>query len=1230
MSCLKDEKLLHPLRRYAGRVAVSVALAAGLVGVPSTALGEEPASQSTPLITFSSAGEDVFDWATDASSARALSESSLPAQFDLRKKGDVTSVKLQNPWGTCWAFGIAAASEASIISEAKEKGIELDPRLVDISERHLAWFTYTPLLDSDDSGQSGEGIVSLKDGSKRLDSGGQFVYGTSLFSSGIGPVPESLVPYRGEEGTILTKEFNGTEYNYQYSPDDDWSVDEEYRFQQMVEFEQSAQLPWPGEKSAAEDYEGAARANNAIKQQLYEGRGVAVSFCADKSKPNEITAMGYMNPGNNNTKTWAHYTYNAAQVNHGVTIVGWDDTYAKENFGNPDPVTGEVDPDTRPPDDGAWIVKNSWGSNVDFPNGYPGGWGTDEDRDGGGDGYFYLSYWDKSISTPETFDFAVESVESEDDHYFVHQYDYMPSSSVATMSSGLPIYMANIFQADEAETIRKLTCETTRPNMRVTFDVYLLEEGASLPTEGVKLATVEQTFEYGGFHAVELTDEQAFTLSGGERFSVVVTQRCLDEDGDYYASWDRGWSESGRDVLRQEYHKEYYQQYYDSYYEKAKDDLWLSVYNQEIARGASEDDAKAEADRYVGIPESLNWFEVYARESASTDIEAMVPTYYFKGVVNEGESFIYSYDDFGENPKWTDFSQYSQATKDSLYTQVDNLPIKAYGYPVEEGPDDPAEATSFDPREEGLTTPVRNQGSTDLCGPFASIAALETSLVYDGTATAELIEAGLSPYQAVYFARVGNEEREAAGVGPYMEDDPYGGGTTPFALANSLAAGKGAVVVQEGVTDWADPQLGEALRFASDVRLTGTAHFDSSVFSYWEMPESSEEMRAAVKRVVENEGPVVAEFFSGQQGLNFNEENSCYYVAPGTTGTAADHYVAIVGWDDNFSRKNFNEAMQPESDGAWLIKNSWGTEQGDAGYFWISYEDATLSFQAALFGEVKREGEVIYQYDMSGWNNSLSVGDTVGWAANVFESERDETLDRVQFCTTGMGTSYTVEVYRGASDASPRSGELAATCAGVQEVPGYVTVALDSPVALSAGETFSVVVKLENVSYAYPLAVETYTPDPEEQGKEPVYMGHDAQGEREVSWVSADGVTWEDPAGYGQDLAFGKANGGGGAGSGAPALLATDDVQAASADGASRSYVTNVCVKALTMPRDAGGATGGDDAPRTDDRDLAGNPPALARTGDALAAASLAIAALAFAAAASIALAALHRRGGAR
>ena len=36
-------------------------------------------------------------------------QENLPAQFDQRNLGIVTPVKMQNPWGTCWASGHFAA-----------------------------------------------------------------------------------------------------------------------------------------------------------------------------------------------------------------------------------------------------------------------------------------------------------------------------------------------------------------------------------------------------------------------------------------------------------------------------------------------------------------------------------------------------------------------------------------------------------------------------------------------------------------------------------------------------------------------------------------------------------------------------------------------------------------------------------------------------------------------------------------------------------------------------------------------------------------------------------------------------------------------------------------------------------------------------------------------------------------------------------------------------------------
>lgn len=179
-------------------------------------------------------------------------------------------------------------------------------------------------------------------------------------------------------------------------------------------------------------YEYNEQGTIAIKSELLEGRAVQIGFCADASRPNQESEPVFIN-----TDTWTHYTYDSQQSNHAVTIVGWDDDYSRTNF-----LEGH-----QPPYDGAWIVKNSWGSGSEaFPNG--GDWGIDENDDGLGDGYFYLSYYDQSLSMPETLDFDISANEGKNS-YIVNAYDYMPSKIVNMVSSPDVLKMANVFTAEQ-------------------------------------------------------------------------------------------------------------------------------------------------------------------------------------------------------------------------------------------------------------------------------------------------------------------------------------------------------------------------------------------------------------------------------------------------------------------------------------------------------------------------------------------------------------------------------------------------------------------------------------------------------------------------------------------------------------------------------------------------------------------------------------------------------------
>ncbi|MDL2264637.1 lectin like domain-containing protein, partial [Synergistaceae bacterium OttesenSCG-928-I11] len=244
-------------------------------------------------------------------------------------------------------------------------------------------------------------------------------------------------------------------------------------------------------------------------------------------------------------------------------------------------------------------------------------------------------------------------------------------------------------------------------------------------------------------------------------------------------------------------------------------------------------------------------------------------------------------------------------------------------------------------------------------------------------------------------------------------------------------------------------------------------------------------------------------------GINSNAMNSPIYYNAATnagyndTNTHVNHAVLLCGWDDNFSRENFNEGRRPKANGAWLVKNSYGTSVGDNGFFWISYEDISLCDGVAYIAGEANNYDKNYGHDELGWSWSIGEGSETGWMANVFRSgSLAETLKAVSFYTTGNNAEYEVRVYTGLTDSSkPNSGTLASTKRGTQTFAGYHTVVLDTPVEMAAKTDFAVVVRVRTPGYSYPIPVEMPVPG--------VSYYRNATAKRGESFLSSDGSTWK-------------------------------------------------------------------------------------------------------------------------
>lgn len=390
--------------------------------------------------------------------------------------------------------------------------------------------------------------------------------------------------------------------------------------------------------------------------------------------------------------------------------------------------------------------------------------------------------------------------------------------------------------------------------------------------------------------------------------------------------------------------------------------------------------------------------------------------------------------------------------------------------------------TRYDMRELGLVTEVKDQDTYGVCYAFTIANVLESSALMKGYGKYDLSE-----YQIAYLCThiPPDQGPLIQGEGPSCQrlwlDGPYGG-----ILSSSLMQGF-AIQTEE---DFPYLKIEEPLPDAG-LSLDGALYVDSC---YTVPASDTNAMKDLLMRNSALYMCIMAYSWSDDSGLYCDWNTGAAYLPTGTPGYSnVDHFVSVIGWDDNYSKENFK--ITPPGDGAWIIKNSWGTDAGDrtaviagetitnfgdGGCFYLSYYDAAfhdMNSASSITVTKERPYDRVYQYD---GGVGLQCVDNVTDVLMRFTATEDESITGVRIKPVGelnypsffcgswafAPATATVRVYSGAFDEQTAAdAEPVCTQEYAIQYPDYQTIGFDTEFALNKGEEYCVRVSFDRPIY---------------------------------------------------------------------------------------------------------------------------------------------------------------------
>ena len=422
---------------------------------------------------------------------------------------------------------------------------------------------------------------------------------------------------------------------------------------------------------------------------------------------------------------------------------------------------------------------------------------------------------------------------------------------------------------------------------------------------------------------------------------------------------------------------------------------------------------------------------------------------------------------------------------------------------------------------------IKDQRETGSCWAFASISSLETNLALanlkSGKNTTKVYDYS---ERHMDYATSSDSFIDGTNEDGYKREVDSGGNW--YYVESYLTNGTGAI--NEAQMPFENYNIKEKKINLADIKNKNVTSqiYDTVEFANY-MGDGvtttvANQIKNQIKQHIQDYGSVFATIY----GDGFSD-TSCYNIKTGALYCKnsedkeylPNHAISIVGWDDTYAVKNFNEGLRPQNPGAWIIRNSWGEKAeigsvqkfrdwlfnqfedsfreqnitnsedipadmlnniaehigyiieddyvympvGDNGYMYVSYEDCNIS--TGMYGIVKAKDyknyENIYQYDEFTGLPVLELNAKKVFLGNIFERKTTgkEYLNQVSIHVPQRSTC---KVFVNPNGKSLKKSDLQEVTlkAGTTETfdAGYHTLEFENPIELNSS-FFAIAVEIQ-------------------------------------------------------------------------------------------------------------------------------------------------------------------------